>query len=159
MPQGIKGWAISIGSWTVFTIVGHFIFKLADNALLTWVDNQIAIFLGFSQPQAATIISWALIAFIVFVMLLTYHVRQQEETLIGSATVSLRASHFYKGHSDFMDFISKIAVLHLDAGKVFQDVDPALMTKTGLARGRVFRLTDAGIRHAEWLAKDCIERA
>ena len=76
MPQGFKGWAIFAAAQTAITVILHWLAKLADNAMLTWIDDQIAMFLGFSQPQASTVISWVLLAFIVFVMLLTYHIVQ-----------------------------------------------------------------------------------
>jgi hypothetical protein len=76
MPHGIKGWAIFAVAQTCLTIVVHWLTKLADNAMLTWVDDQIAMFLGFSQPRAATVISWGIAAFVVFLMLFLYHVAQ-----------------------------------------------------------------------------------
>jgi hypothetical protein len=88
MPHGIKGWAILAAAQAVFTVILHWLAKLADNAMLTWVDDQIAMFLGLSQPQAATVISWILVALIVSVMLFTYHAIQSRISKVANIAIN-----------------------------------------------------------------------
>ncbi|MGC2221121.1 MAG: hypothetical protein WA624_01495 [Methylocella sp.] len=72
-----KGWTFFAAAQLVFTVI----VKLADNAVLTWADGQIASYLGLSTPQASTVISWIVpaivvfvsLAIVVFVSLLIYH--------------------------------------------------------------------------------------
>jgi hypothetical protein len=80
MPKGIKGWAIFLAAQTALTFVWRLLVKLAENAMLTWSDDQIAAFLGFSAPQASVVISWAIPAFLGAITLWIYHVAQQHIT-------------------------------------------------------------------------------
>jgi hypothetical protein len=70
MPHRIKGWGGFIAAQAVLTFVWHMLEKLAEHAMLTWSDDQIAKFLGLSSPEASTVISWAIPAFLGFVTLL-----------------------------------------------------------------------------------------
>jgi hypothetical protein len=78
MPKGIKDWAIFLAAQTALTFVWHLLFKLGEHAMLTWSDDQIASFLGFSAPQASVVISWAIPVFLGVITLWVYHVVQQE---------------------------------------------------------------------------------
>src|ERR1700691_6253864 len=44
--------------------------------MLTWSDDQIASFFGFSAPQASTVSSWAIPAFLGAAILFVYHLIQ-----------------------------------------------------------------------------------
>jgi hypothetical protein len=76
MPHGIKGWGFFIIAQAGLTFAWHMGEKLAEHAMLTWSDDQIANFLGLSSPSAPTVISWAIPAFLGFITLLAYHAVQ-----------------------------------------------------------------------------------
>jgi hypothetical protein len=76
MPHGIKGWGIFILAQTALTFAWHMVEKLAEHAMLTWSDDQIATFFGLSSQSASAVISWAIPAFLGFVTLLAYHAVQ-----------------------------------------------------------------------------------
>src|ERR1700731_413389 len=44
MPHGFKGWAIFLSAQAVLTFAWRLLAKLAENAMLTWSDDQIASF-------------------------------------------------------------------------------------------------------------------
>ncbi len=73
MPHGLKEWASFIAAQAVLTFAWHWTAKLAEHAMLTWSDDQIASFLGFSAPQASTVISWAIPTFLGAATLFIYH--------------------------------------------------------------------------------------
>jgi hypothetical protein len=76
MPHGFRGWASWFAAQAALTFVWHWILKLPEHAILTWVDDQIASLLGFSAPQASTVISWAIPAFLGAATLFLYHLTQ-----------------------------------------------------------------------------------
>jgi hypothetical protein len=76
MPHGIRGWGLFIVAQAILTFVLHWLGKLAEHAMLTWSDEQIADFLHLSSPEAPTVISWAIPLFLGFITLLAYHLIQ-----------------------------------------------------------------------------------
>jgi hypothetical protein len=64
MPKGIKEWAIWTTVWTAaqagLTLAFKWAYKLAENAMIGWGDDQIAGWLGITSPDAATVFSWAM---------------------------------------------------------------------------------------------------
>lgn len=96
MPHGIKGWAVSLCSVSIFTILGHWLFKLADNAMLTWIDDQIANFLGLQSPQTSTVVSWVVPAVFVSITFLIYHTIQSRISTYNAKIASARLSIEWK---------------------------------------------------------------
>jgi hypothetical protein len=86
MPKGIKDWAIFLAAQTVLTFLWRVLFKLGEHAMLTWSDDQIASFLGFSAPQASVVISWAIPVFLGAITLWVYHVVVQRGTRAIAST-------------------------------------------------------------------------
>jgi hypothetical protein len=76
MPHGFRGWAIWGVAEAALTFAWRGIAKLAEHAMLTWSDDQIATFVGFSAPQASTVISWAIPALLGAATLFVYHLIQ-----------------------------------------------------------------------------------
>ncbi len=88
MPHGLKGWAGFLAAQVVLTFAWHWIAKLAEHAMLTWSDDQIAALLGFSAPEASTVISWTLPALLGIATLWIYHVYQQHITRTSAPATS-----------------------------------------------------------------------
>jgi hypothetical protein len=88
MPHGVKGWASFIAAQAVLTFAWHWVAKLAEHAMLTWSDDQIASFFGFSAPQASTVTSWAIPAFLGAAILFVYHLIQTRVSKTGSVVIA-----------------------------------------------------------------------
>ena len=59
MPQGIKGWAIWALAQAGFTLAYKLAYKLAENAMISWGDDKIAVRFGITSPDASTVFDWA----------------------------------------------------------------------------------------------------
>jgi hypothetical protein len=73
MWHWFKRGAAVLAAQAILTFIWRWIGKLGEHAVLTWVDEQIGRLLGFHTPQASTVISWAVPAFLGFATLLLYH--------------------------------------------------------------------------------------
>lgn len=74
MWHWFKRGATFLAAQAILTFIWHWIGKLGEHAMLTWVDEQIGRLLGFHTPQASTVASWVVPAFLGFATLLLYHV-------------------------------------------------------------------------------------
>jgi hypothetical protein len=54
MPKGFRGWAIFGAGQLAFTLLFKLIFKLAENAVIGWGDEQIAAYFGITSPVTTT---------------------------------------------------------------------------------------------------------
>lgn len=73
MPNGIRGWAIWVVAQVVLSVAFKLLYKLAENAVIGWGDDQIAAYLGITSPSAATALSWALPVGLAAITLWIYH--------------------------------------------------------------------------------------
>jgi hypothetical protein len=73
MPHGIKGWAAFVAGQAVFTAIWKSIYKLLENAMIGWGDDQIAAYFGITSPTAATAFSWLLPLLLAGLTLWLYH--------------------------------------------------------------------------------------
>jgi hypothetical protein len=73
MPHGIKGWAAFVVGQAVFTAIWKLIYKLLENAMIGWGDDQIAAYFGITSPTAATAFSWLLPLLLAGLTLWLYH--------------------------------------------------------------------------------------
>lgn len=76
MPNGLKQWAIWGAAQTVLTVVFNTILKLADNAVIGWVDDQIGKALGLPTPSISAVMSWAIPFAVAGLTLWAYHFTQ-----------------------------------------------------------------------------------
>lgn len=76
MPKGLKGWAIWGGFQIALTLVLKLIYRLAENAMMGWGDDQIARWLGIASPTATTVAEWAIPFALAAFILWLYHLIQ-----------------------------------------------------------------------------------
>jgi hypothetical protein len=76
MPQGFRGWALWVVAQGIVTFAWHILIKLAENAMLGWGDEQIAIWLGINSPALSTVFSWAVPFVLAGLTLAAYHAAQ-----------------------------------------------------------------------------------
>src|SRR5262249_36247510 len=60
----------------LLAIAWRLVLKLADNAVITWLDNQIANLTGISSPQLSTVVSWAIPILLGILTLTAYYMAQ-----------------------------------------------------------------------------------
>ncbi len=73
MPKGLSQWIAWLIAQGLLTGAFRLIYKLVENAVLGWGDDQIAAWLGFSSPNAATVIAWGVPLALAALTLWGYH--------------------------------------------------------------------------------------
>jgi hypothetical protein len=124
MPHGFRGWASVLIAQAILTFVWHWIVKLAEHAMLTWGNDQIASLFGFSEPPMSTVISWAIPALLGVATLFIYHMIQTRDHRTGLITqvyglMRSRTSLITKG--DPPDNSPAIAIISPVNGGVLED--------------------------------------
>ena len=88
MWHWFKRGATFLAAQAILTFIWHWLGKLWEHAMLTWVDEQVGRLLGFHTPEASTVVSWVVPGFLGFATLLLYHVfwdRSFKARLVRSA--------------------------------------------------------------------------
>lgn len=74
MPKGIRGWTIFVLAQLALTAALKLVFKLLDNALMGWSDDQIAAYFGIQSPTATTVFNWGFPFALAAMILWGYHI-------------------------------------------------------------------------------------
>jgi hypothetical protein len=73
MPKGWRGWGLWLAAQAALTFILKLIYKLAENAMLGWGDDQIATALGITSPTVKVVIEWGIPFCSAIVILAIYH--------------------------------------------------------------------------------------
>src|SRR5262245_56179688 len=73
MPQGLKGWLSWGAAQLILTLIFRWLYKLAENAVLGWGDDQIAALFGLKSPAASTVFAWLPPLLLAALVLWIYH--------------------------------------------------------------------------------------
>lgn len=77
MPKGFSGWAIFAVAQAALTFVFKLLYKLLEDAVIGWADDQLAVALGVTSPHWKTVFifaqTWAPPVMLATIILVSYH--------------------------------------------------------------------------------------
>lgn len=77
MPKTIKGWVLWVVAQALLTFAFRLGYKLLENAVIGWGDDQIAAWLGITAPTGQKALSWGAPFLLAALTLWLYHVIQK----------------------------------------------------------------------------------